>query len=141
MKLLRPKIINVTQVYKYIREYNNTAKEGRPILVFPFFPNWRGLLHRKIQRKCEVNFISFLTVCSTILNHLYCSLALLRLLFVQFCDSVHEGVSRILSTFCLEMKVVLRVHFKAVIRRVCTIQLKLQHLPTISSPSLKYFKA
>jgi len=111
---VRPKIINVTQLDKYLREYDkHTAKEGRTILIFPFFSNWIGLLHCRIQLNCEVNLISFLTVCSTIFHHLYCSVALLRLLFVQLCDSLHEGVSRILSTFCLEMKGVLHVHFKS----------------------------
>jgi hypothetical protein len=106
--------MNVTQVAKYLREYDkHTAKEDRPILVFPFFPNWIGLLHCKIQRNGEMNLINFLTVCSTIFHHLYRSVALLRLLFVQFFDSLHEGVSRILSTFCLEMKSVLHVHFKS----------------------------
>jgi len=31
-------MINVTQVYKYLREYDkHTAKQGRPFLYFPFF--------------------------------------------------------------------------------------------------------
>jgi hypothetical protein len=87
-----------------------------------------------------VNLGSFLTVCSTILNHLYCSFAFLRLPFVQLCDGLREGVSRILSTFCLEMKVTVNADFKEFNIRACMIQLMILHLYIIDSASLQHFK-
>jgi hypothetical protein len=45
-------------LHKYLREYDkNTAKKSGPILEFPFFPNWIGILHRKVQHNCEVKLM------------------------------------------------------------------------------------
>jgi len=119
-----------------------TNTRQRKVCLFLYSPFFQTeLAYCIVKYNVIVNLISFLTVCSTIFHHLDCSLALLKLLFVQFCDSLHEGVSRILSNFCLEMKGVLHVHFEPVNSRVCTIQLKLLLLYSISSVSLKYFKA
>lgn len=118
---------------------NRQQRKAGPFLYSPIFPTEQAYCIVQYNVIVKRN-ISFLTVCSTILNHLYCSFALLTLPCVQFCDSLLEGVRRILSTFCLEMNVVLHVHFTAFNLRVCMIQLKLLHLYTVCSFSCKYFK-